>query len=53
MDALFLARGPAFRRGVTLKPFDNVDVYPLLANLAGLRPEKNDGDLATFKPALK
>jgi predicted AlkP superfamily pyrophosphatase or phosphodiesterase len=53
MDALFLARGPAFRKGVTLQPFDNVDIYPMLAKIAGLQAEKNDGDLATFKPALK
>lgn len=53
MDALFLARGPAFRRGVELAPFDNIDVYPLLARVAGLRPEKNDGHLARFAPALR
>jgi len=53
MNALFLAHGPAFRRGVTLKPFDNVDVYPLLAAISGVRPEKNDGTLADLTPALK
>ncbi len=53
MDALFLGRGPSFRRGVTLQPFDNVDIYPMLAEITGLPPEKNDGNLSTFKPALK
>jgi predicted AlkP superfamily pyrophosphatase or phosphodiesterase len=53
MDALFLARGPAFRKGATLPAFDNVDVYSLLAHLSGLTPEKNDGTLATFRSALK
>jgi predicted AlkP superfamily pyrophosphatase or phosphodiesterase len=53
MNALFLAHGPAFRKGVTLQPFDNVDVYSLLATLAKLTPEKSDGSLASFKPALK
>lgn len=53
MDALFLARGPAFKRSVTLQPFDNVDIYPMLAKIAGLQAEKNDGDLVTFRPALK
>ena len=53
MAALFLARGPAFRRGAVLPAFDNVDIYPLLAHLGGLTPQKNDGTLATFKNALK
>jgi len=53
MDALFLARGPSFRKGVTLQPFDNVDIYPMLAKISGLQPEKNDGNPATFIPALK
>lgn len=53
MHALFVARGPAFKQGVVLPPFDNVDVYPLLAEISGLKPERNDGSLATFKRALK
>ena len=53
MRALFVASGPAFRRGVTLQPFANVDVYPLLARLLGLRPAPNDGDIAPLLPALR
>jgi len=53
MRAVFIARGPAFRTGVQLPAFDNVDVYPLLARLAGVRPEPNDGDLAPVLPALR
>jgi predicted AlkP superfamily pyrophosphatase or phosphodiesterase len=53
MNALFLAHGPAFRPGVTLAPFDNVDVYSLLMKITALAPEKNDGNLSTFSPALK
>jgi predicted AlkP superfamily pyrophosphatase or phosphodiesterase len=52
MRAIFIARGPAFRRGVVLPPFDNVDVYPLLARLVGVTPVDNDGDPATLLPAL-
>ncbi|MGD9815166.1 MAG: ectonucleotide pyrophosphatase/phosphodiesterase [Hyphomonadaceae bacterium] len=52
MAALFIAHGPAFRSGVTLAPFDNVSVYPLLARLTGVRPEENDGDLADTALAL-
>ena len=53
MRAVFLARGPAFREGVVLPAFDNVDVYPLLARLAGVAPAPNDGDPRTLLPALK
>ena len=53
MGALFIGSGPAFKRGVTLKPFSNVDVYSLEARLIGVRPEPSDGTLATFAPALR
>ena len=46
MAALFIANGPDFRAGVNHASFDNVDVYPLMAKLLGVTPEKNDGDLA-------
>ncbi len=53
MRALFIAQGPAFRSGATLPPFDNVDVYPLLAKLIGIAPAANDGDLTPLLPALR
>jgi predicted AlkP superfamily pyrophosphatase or phosphodiesterase len=46
MAALFIAHGPAFRRGLEVAPFDNVDVYPLLTDVLGIAPEPNDGDAA-------
>lgn len=53
MRALFVARGPSFRAGATIEPFDNVDVYPLLTRLLGIRPAPNDGDIAPLLPALR
>ena len=53
MRALFIAQGPAFRHGVEIAPFDNVDVYPLLAKLLGVEPKTNDGRVAPLLPALK
>ncbi|WP_101925066.1 MULTISPECIES: ectonucleotide pyrophosphatase/phosphodiesterase [Luteimonas] len=53
MRAVFLAHGPAFRQGVELPGFDNVDVYPLLARLIGVTPAEHDGDAATLLPALR
>lgn len=45
MAAIFVASGPAFKPGVKLPTFDNVDVYPLLARLIGVKPQPNDGRL--------
>jgi predicted AlkP superfamily pyrophosphatase or phosphodiesterase len=52
MQAIFIARGPAFRQGVVLPRFRNVSVYPLLARLLGVEPAPNDGDLADTAPGL-
>jgi predicted AlkP superfamily pyrophosphatase or phosphodiesterase len=43
MRALFVAHGPAFKTGLRVCEFDNVDVYPLLAHLLAIRPAPNDG----------
>ena len=43
MRALFLATGPAFAHGRVIAPFNNVDVYPMLAHLLGLKPLPGDG----------
>ena len=52
MRAIFLANGPGIRPGVTVRDFDNVDVYPLLARLTGVKPAPNDGDLRELRAAL-
>ena len=53
MRSLFIANGPAFVPGTTLPAFDNVDVYPLLARLIGIRPAVNEGDIDSLAPALR
>jgi predicted AlkP superfamily pyrophosphatase or phosphodiesterase len=55
MRASFMAWGPAFKNGMTIDGFENVNVYPLIAHLLGLRyDEKNiDGKLKVLKPILK
>jgi predicted AlkP superfamily pyrophosphatase or phosphodiesterase len=52
MAAVFVASGPAFKPGVKLPIFDNVDVYPLLARLVGVKPQPNDGKLGPVREAL-
>lgn len=51
--SIFIATGPAFRSGVRLERFDNVDVYPLMVKLIGITPTQNDGTDTVFAPALK
>ena len=53
MRALFVAEGPAFRQGYIAPPFPNVDVYPLLAHMLRIAPEKNDGNFAQVEAMLK
>ena len=53
MGALFLANGPAFRRGAMLDAFDNIHVYDLLCTLLGVKPAPNDGDARLAGVALR
>lgn len=43
MAATFIAAGPAFRVGTVVPDFDNVDVYPLLMRLIGVKALASDG----------
>jgi len=52
MGATFIAHGPAFRRGVVVPPFENIEVYNLLCAVLGLRPAPNDGDDRLARAAL-
>jgi alkaline phosphatase D len=53
MKAIFFAAGPDIRPGVQLKPFENVNIYPFLAEILGLEPPAVDGTLDVLRPALK
>ncbi|MDX1420405.1 MAG: ectonucleotide pyrophosphatase/phosphodiesterase [Rubricoccaceae bacterium] len=53
MGALLLARGPSFRRGVTVGPVENVHVYALMTHVLGLRPAPHDGDLDAVRAFLR
>jgi predicted AlkP superfamily pyrophosphatase or phosphodiesterase len=52
MRAVFLARGPAFRRGAVVEPFQNIHIYALVARLLELAPASNDGTLDSIKTVL-
>ncbi len=53
MKASFFAEGPDFVKGKTLAPFENVNVYPLIAHILGLKAPKVDGSLSVLSGALK
>lgn len=53
MRAIFYAAGPDIRAGYKLKPFENVDVYPLIAHILGLRIGKIDGTIEPVKGILR
>jgi len=52
MKAIFFAAGPDIRAGVQLKPFENVNIYPFIAEILGLEAPAVDGTLDTLSPAL-
>jgi predicted AlkP superfamily pyrophosphatase or phosphodiesterase len=53
MTALFIANGPAFRSGLKVPAFDNVDVYPLLARVVGVKAQPGDGTIASLRGSLR
>ena len=52
MRAIFFAEGPDIRRGVTLKPFENVNVFPLITKMLGLESPKVDGTVNVLSNIL-
>ena len=53
MKASFFAEGPDIVRGKTVKPFENVNLYPWMAHILGLQPAKNDGNLNILSGTLR
>lgn len=53
MQGIFYAAGPNIRQGLTLPPFENVHVYPLIAAILGLKTPPIDGRLDVLKQAYQ
>lgn len=53
MKASFYAAGPDILPGHTVRPFENVNLYPWLAHLLGLTPPKSDGSLNVLAGTLR
>jgi predicted AlkP superfamily pyrophosphatase or phosphodiesterase len=52
MQAIFLARGPAFKKGLVVPPFQNVHIYALVAHLLAVAPAPNDGSADSVRSVL-
>lgn len=54
MRATFYAWGPAFNKHLTIKPFENVNVYPIASKILGLPyQQKIDGSTVIAKQVLR
>ncbi len=53
MRAIFYAAGPDIRAGYKVPAFENVDVYPFVAHILGLRIGHIDGTLTPLRAILR
>ncbi|NAW51226.1 alkaline phosphatase family protein [Elizabethkingia argentiflava] len=54
MKATYFSWGPAFQKRQRIKPFVNVDVYPMMAKILGLKIEDSiDGSVRTLNRTLQ
>ncbi len=52
MRAIFIAHGSAFKKGTVIEPFENIQVYNVMARILGLTPAPNDGNDSVIAAAL-
>jgi len=54
LDAIFIASGPDFKNKKEIKAFENINIYPLLVEMLGLKHSKNiDGNIQVLKSIIK
>lgn len=53
MKASFFAAGPDIVAGKTVRTFENVNLYPWIAHLLGLKAPKTDGSLSVLAGTLR
>jgi predicted AlkP superfamily pyrophosphatase or phosphodiesterase len=53
VGAIFYAIGPNIKKGVRLKPFENIHVYPFIAKILALKTPLIDGDVRVLENAYK
>jgi alkaline phosphatase D len=53
MRAIFFAEGPDIKRGIAVKPFENINVFPLVTKILDLQGPGIDGSLNVLSGVLK
>jgi predicted AlkP superfamily pyrophosphatase or phosphodiesterase len=53
MQGIFYAQGPNIKKRMTIEPFSNVHVYPLIAKILGLKAPVVDGKVEVLEGILK
>jgi len=53
MRATFIAHGPAFRHGVTIAPFLNIEIYNAMASIMKIEPSPNDGTAGALSSIME
>jgi len=54
LDAIFIANGPAFKKRIQVKSFENIHIFPLLAKILNISNNYTiDGELSVLLPILK
>lgn len=53
VNGIFYAMGPNVKKGMKVKPFENIHVYPFVAKILGLKTPKIDGDEKVLEKAHK
>jgi len=53
MQALFLARGPAFKKGLVIDSFENIQLYNMMTQILHITPAPNDGTFELANRILK
>ncbi len=53
MGGLFIANGPAFKKGEVIPPFENIHIFPLMTEILGLPSLPVDGKIDTLKSYLR
>jgi predicted AlkP superfamily pyrophosphatase or phosphodiesterase len=53
MRATFIAHGSAFKQHLLAEPFQNIQVYNVMARILGLKPAKNDGNFDLANEILR
>ena len=53
MHGVFYAVGPSFKTGLSMEPFENVNIYLVLTKLLGVNAAPNNGDMKLVDKVLR